>query len=108
MATGKTSKDIFKRTSKPDIALEVAPRIMGRPKAAEAYQKVTVCLFNRQTIWLDKVRLAIREKTGQNVHRAELVRAGRLRRRINLKRRYLTRSTGPRRALTWSRIRWPG
>ena len=75
MATGKTSKDIFKRTSKPDIALEVAPRIMGRPKAAEAYQKVTVCLFNRQTIWLDKVRLAIREKTGQNVHRAELVRA---------------------------------
>lgn len=75
MATGKTSKDIFKRTSKPDIALEVAPRIMGRPKAAEAYQKVTVCLFNRQTIWLDKVRLAIREKTGQNVHRAELIRA---------------------------------
>lgn len=75
MATGKTSKDIFKRTSKPDISLEVPPRFMGRPKAAEAYQKITVCLFNRQTIWLDKVRLAIREKTGQNVHRAELIRA---------------------------------
>ena len=79
MATGKTSKDIFKRTiprpSKPDIALEVPPRIMGRPKAAEAYQKVTVCLFNRQTIGLDKVALAIREKTGQHVHRAELIRA---------------------------------
>ncbi len=75
MATGKKAKDIFTRTSKPDIALEVPPRIMGRPKAAEAYQKVTVCLFNRQTIWLDKVCLAIREKTGKNVHRAELVRA---------------------------------
>ena len=75
MATGKTSKDIFTRTKKASIGLEVTPRIMGRPKAPEAYQKVTVCLFNRQTIWLDKVCLAIREKTGQHVHRAELIRA---------------------------------
>ena len=75
MATGKTSKDIFTRTKKTNIGLEVTPRIMGRPKAPEAYQKVTVCLFNRQTIWLDKVCLAIREKTGQHVHRAELIRA---------------------------------
>lgn len=75
MATGKTSKDIFTQTKKADIALEVTPRITGRPKAPETYQKVTVCLFNRQTIWLDKVCLAIREKTGQHVHRAELIRA---------------------------------
>ena len=75
MATGKTSKDIFTRTKKTNIGLEVTPRIMGRPKAAEQYDKVTVCLFKRQTLWLDKVALAIREKTGQHVHRAELIRA---------------------------------
>ena len=76
MATGKKAKDIFTKTTKPaDIGLEVAPRVKGRPKNGEPYQKVTVCLFDRQTLWLDKVRLAIREKTGKNVHRAELVRA---------------------------------
>ena len=75
MATGKTSKDIFTRTKKTNIGLEVTPRNMGRPKAAEQYDKVTVCLFKRQILWLDKVALAIREKTGQHVHRAELIRA---------------------------------
>jgi len=75
MATGKTSKDIFTRTKKANIALQVPPRILGRPKNAEPYDKVTVCLFKRQILWLDKVALAIREKTGQHVHRAELIRA---------------------------------
>jgi len=75
MATGKTSKDIFTRTKKTSIGLEVTPRIMGRPKALEEYQKITVCLYNRQTLALDKIALAIREKTGQHVHRAELIRA---------------------------------
>jgi hypothetical protein len=76
MATGKKAKDIFTRTAKtPDIGLEVAPRIMGRPKTAEPYQKVTVCLFDRHVLLLDKVALAIREKTGKSVRRAELVRA---------------------------------
>ena len=76
MATGKKAKDIFTRTTKPaDIGLEVAPRIKGRPKAPEAYQKVTVCLFDRHVLFLDKVALAIREKTGKHIKRAELVRA---------------------------------
>jgi len=76
MATGKKAKDIFTRTtSSADIGLEVAPRIMGRPRTAEPYQKVTICLFDRQTLWLDKVALAIREKTGRSVRRAEMVRA---------------------------------
>jgi hypothetical protein len=76
MALGKKAKDIFTRTMKPaGIGLEVAPRIKGRPQNAEPYQKVTVCLFDRQTLWLDKVALAIRERTGQHVSRAELVRA---------------------------------
>ena len=76
MALGKKAKDIFAQTTKPaGIGLEVEPRFKGRPQAAEHYQKVTVCLFGRQTLWLDKVALAIREKTGQHVSRAELVRA---------------------------------
>ena len=52
-----------------------APRIKGRPQASEPYQKVTVCLFDRHVLFLDKVALAIREKTGKHVKRAELVRS---------------------------------
>jgi hypothetical protein len=40
-----------------------------------AYQKITVILYERQILFLDKVSLAIRERTGQVVHRAELIRA---------------------------------
>lgn len=76
MATGKKAKDIFTRTVRtPEIGLEAAPRIKGRPPASEPYDKVTIILFKRQVIQLDKVALAIREKTGQHVRRTELVRA---------------------------------
>ena len=76
MATGKKAKDIFTRTTKaPEISLEVAPRTFGRPKAAEPYQKVTIILYDRQILLLDKVALAIRERSGKSVRRAELVRA---------------------------------
>ena len=74
MATGKKAKDIFARTKPEDIGLKSKPRGHGR-QAAESYQKVTVCLFDRHVLFLDKVALAIREKTGQHVRRAELVRA---------------------------------
>lgn len=43
--------------------------------AMEAYQKVTVTLYDRQILHLDKISLAIREKTGQVVHRAEMIPA---------------------------------
>lgn len=76
MATGKNAKDIFTRTvNVPEVGLEVAPRVTGRPTSEEPYSKVTVCLYDRQTIWLDEVALAIRKKTGQRVARAELIRA---------------------------------
>jgi|OpeIllAssembly_1097287.scaffolds.fasta_scaffold3271811_1 hypothetical protein len=48
---------------------------IGRPKSAEPYEKVTVCLYDRHILLLDKTALAIREKTGRIVRRAELVRA---------------------------------
>jgi len=76
MATGKRARDIFTRTTSPaDISLDVTPRQIGRPRTAEPYQKVTVCLFDRHVLTLDKVALAIRERTGKPVRRAELVRA---------------------------------
>jgi hypothetical protein len=77
MATGKKALDIFQPTTgkRADIGKEVPVRIKGRPAAAEAYQKITVIMYERQILHLDKVSLAIREKTGQVVHRAELIRA---------------------------------
>lgn len=70
MATGKKAKDIFTKTAGKKKAAAPALDI---PKK-ESYQKVTVCLFDRQTIWLDKTILELREKTGRHVSRAELIR----------------------------------
>lgn len=70
MATGKKSKDIFTKTT-PAERSEVAPAIKGR---SEPYQKVTVCLYDRQVLWLDKVALDILEQKGRHVNRAKLIR----------------------------------
>ena len=77
MATGKKALDIFTPTTgkKAKLGVEVPERIEGRPRAAEPYQKVTVTLFDRQIFSLDKAALVIRERTGQAVSRAELIRA---------------------------------
>jgi len=77
MATGKKALDIFTPTTgkKADIGIEVPERVKGRPTAAESYRKVTVTLYDRQIIALDKVALAIRERYGQAVSRAEVIRA---------------------------------
>ena len=75
MAIGKKARDIFAPTAGQGLGVKVTPRIKGRPAAAEDYDKVTVCLFKRQVFLLDRVALAIREKTGQTIRRAELIRA---------------------------------
>lgn len=77
MATGKKALDIFTKTTgkRADIGVEVPERIKGRPVTAEQYQKATVVLYERQILFLDKVALVIRERTGQAVSRAELIRA---------------------------------
>jgi hypothetical protein len=77
MATGQKAKDIFTRTTgRPEVGLEVAPRDKGgRPKAAEAYDKLSICLSQSQTIWLDRVALEYRALTGKNTNRAEIIRA---------------------------------
>ena len=76
MATGKKVKDIFQSTTaRPGAALAVAPQFKGRPQAAEPYKKVTVCLFNSNILFLDRIALAIQERTSQHIPRAELIRA---------------------------------
>lgn len=77
MATGKKALDIFTPTTgkRADIGIEVPERIKGRPVAGEPYQKTTVVLYERQILFMDKVALTIRERTGQAVSRAELIRA---------------------------------
>jgi hypothetical protein len=53
-----------------------AKRPSGRPPILdESWTKVTVVLFDRQIVELDRIRLGIREKTGAAVKRAEIIRA---------------------------------
>jgi len=74
--TGKKAADIFQATIRPDISLEVAPRPpLGRTPAPEPYEKLTVCTYRRHVVMLDRALVAIRERTGLAVNRAELIRA---------------------------------
>jgi hypothetical protein len=51
-----------------------APR--GRPRThREAWTKVSVVMFERQVLELDRLTNAIRSKTGANLTRAEVIRA---------------------------------
>jgi len=71
----KTKFTVQGSRKKPNIALEESHHIKGRAKTGEPYQKVTICLFEKHVLFLDKIVLAIREKTGKRIKRAELVRA---------------------------------
>lgn len=51
------------------------PSAMGRPATHEEWTKVTVVLFNRQIVFLDRVANDIRAKTGAAIRRAEILRA---------------------------------
>jgi hypothetical protein len=48
---------------------------LGRPATHEEWTKVTVVLFNRQIVFLDRVANDIRAKTGAAIRRAEILRA---------------------------------
>ena len=48
----------------------------GRPRThREAWTKVSVVMFERQVIELDRLTTAIRSKTGANLTRAEVIRS---------------------------------
>lgn len=69
----KTSSDIFSPTrggGRPQA------RRPGRPPVHdEAWTKVTVVLFNRQIVFLDRLAANIRAQSGAAISRAQLIRA---------------------------------
>ena len=70
--TSKTTQDIFSptRSSAPQR------RKPGRPPIHdEAWTKVTVVLFNRQIVFLDRLAANIRAQSGAAISRAQLIRA---------------------------------
>lgn len=71
--TGKTTRDIS-LTTRPGGR---APgRRRGRPPVHdEAWTKVTVVLFNRQIVLLDRLAADIRSHSGAAISRAQLIRA---------------------------------
>jgi hypothetical protein len=71
-AVPATSADIFARTKgAPSDA-----RRPGRPPVhEEAWTKVTVVLFNRQIVFLDRLAANIRAQSGAAISRAQLLRS---------------------------------
>jgi hypothetical protein len=70
-STGKKA-DIFAPTRRP----ATGKRKPGRPPVHdEAWTKVTVVLFNRQIVFLDRLAANIRAQSGAAISRAQLIRA---------------------------------
>ena len=67
-----TRGDIFAPTRRP----AAGKRRPGRPPVHdEAWTKVTVVLFNRQIVFLDRLAANIRAQSGAAISRAQLIRA---------------------------------
>jgi len=70
--TVKASADIFAPTRRS----ATTKRKPGRPPVHdEAWTKVTVVLFNRQIVFLDRLAASIRAQSGAAISRAQLIRA---------------------------------
>ena len=70
---GKTTQDIFTPTRA--VTRGAQRRRPGRPPVhAEAWTKVTVVLFNRQIVFLDRLATNIRSQSGVAISRAQLIR----------------------------------
>ena len=68
----KPAADIFAPTGKTGTGR----RRPGRPPVhEEAWTKVTVVLFNRQIVFLDRLAANIRAQSGAAISRAQLIRA---------------------------------
>ena len=71
--TGQGNQDIFTPTRG---TTRVQGRRPGRPPIhEEAWTKVTVVLFNRQIVFLDRLAANIRAQSGAAISRAQLIRA---------------------------------
>ena len=63
------------RTARRIVTRPIRAR-RGRPRThREAWTKVSVVMFERQVLELDRLTTAIRGKTGANLTRAEVIRA---------------------------------
>ena len=72
-STPRPPADIFAST-RPNAG--VAKRGPGRPPMHdEAWTKVTVVLFDRQIVFLDRLSSTIRAQSGAAISRAQLIRA---------------------------------
>lgn len=68
----KAHADIFSST----VRKRSVKRRPGRPPVHdEAWTKVTVVLFNRQIVFLDRLAANIRAQSGAAISRAQLIRA---------------------------------
>ena len=68
----RLSPDIFA----PTRTISSGKRRPGRPPVHdEAWTKVTVVLFNRQIVFLDRLAANIRAQSGAAISRAQLIRA---------------------------------
>jgi hypothetical protein len=72
--TGKTTQDIFAPT-RPAGRPQQGRRPGRPPVHDEAWTKVTVVLFNRQIVFLDRLAANIRAQSGAAISRAQLIRA---------------------------------
>ncbi len=70
--SSKPAADIFAPTRR----VTAGKRKPGRPPVHdEAWTKVTVVLFNRQIVFLDRLAANIRAQSGAAISRAQLIRA---------------------------------
>jgi hypothetical protein len=79
MARRRTTTRLKRKPAIAVAARKVAPirRSPGRPPVhEEAWTKVTVVLFDRQIVLLDRLAANIRAKSGTTISRAQLIRAG--------------------------------
>lgn len=71
--TAGRKTDIFAATRRPATTSKRKP---GRPPVHdEAWTKVTVVLFNRQIVFLDRLAANIRAQSGAAISRAQLIRS---------------------------------
>src|SRR3954469_15689923 len=71
---GKATQDIFTPTQ-PGARAQQGRRPGRPPIHDEAWTKVTVVLFNRQIVFLDRLAANIRAQSGAAISRAQLIRA---------------------------------
>jgi hypothetical protein len=70
---GKTSTDIF--SPAPGESADKPKRRGRRPSHTEHWTKVTVVLFDRQIVFLDRLSADIRATSGVAISRAHVIRA---------------------------------